>query len=491
MNNDNIYDAAYSDAHVSDEMEVKHSFNEEQTKEKKKKRKSDGRITKYIALALICSLCGGVIGSGVTYFVTGKKVSNNSSSNTVTIDPVSFATDSTALSAAEIYQKVAPAVVMVSTKTIQTVNGWFQQEAEGMGSGFIINTDGYILTNYHVIDGANEVTVTLSDGNEVTASVVNYDSDQDVAMIKINEDIEVPGVVELGDSDALQPGEEVLAIGNPLSKELSSTLTKGIVSALNRSIETQTGVSTNLIQTVQPGEEVLAIGNPLSKELSSTLTKGIVSALNRSIETQTGVSTNLIQTDTAINSGNSGGPLINTKGEVIGINTLKASDGAEGIGFAIPINDVKVKIDSLSKPILNLGVSIRVIDESGINTLKASDGAEGIGFAIPINDVKVKIDSLSKPILNLGVSIRVIDESMAKQLNMEEGLYIVEVNEFSPAEKAVLKVGDLIVKADGKRIKTFEELQEIKNSKEEGDSINIEFIRDGKTQNATITLTSN
>ncbi|MDU2490223.1 MAG: trypsin-like peptidase domain-containing protein [Clostridium celatum] len=396
MNNDNIYDAAYSDAHVSDEMEVKHSFNEEPTKEKKKKRKSDGRITKYIALALICSLCGGVIGSGVTYFVTGKKVSNNSSSNTVTIDPVSFATDSTALSAAEIYQKVAPAVVMVSTKTIQTVNGWFQQEAEGMGSGFIINTDGYILTNYHVIEGATEVTVTLSDGQEVTASVVNYDSDQDVAMIKINEDIEVPGVVELGDSDALQPGEEVLAIGNPLSKELSSTLTKGIVSALNRSIETQTGVSTNLIQT-----------------------------------------------DTAINSGNSGGPLINTKGEVIGINTLKASDGAEGIGFAIPINDIKVKIDSLSKPILNLGVSIRVIDES-----------------------------------------------MAKQLNMEEGLYVVEVNEFSPAEKAGLKGGDLIVKADGTRIKTFEELQEIKNSKEEGDSINIEFIRDGKTKNATITLSS-
>ena len=367
-----------------------------QLKKKRKKRKSGSGIAKYIALALICSLGGGVIGSGVTYFVTGKNVSDNSSGNTVTVDPVSFATDSTALSAAEIYQKVAPAVVMVSTKTIQTVNGWFQQEAEGMGSGFIINTDGYILTNYHVIEGATEVTVTLSDGQEVTASVVNYDSDQDVAMIKINEDVEVPGVVELGDSDALQPGEEVLAIGNPLSKELSSTLTKGIISALNRSVETESGVSSNLIQT-----------------------------------------------DTAINSGNSGGPLINTKGEVIGINTLKASDGAEGIGFAIPINDVKDKIDSLSKPILNLGVSIRVVDEP-----------------------------------------------LAKQLNLEEGLYVVEVNEYSPAEKAGLKSGDLIVKADGTRIKTFEELQEIKNSKEEGDTINIEFIRDGKTKNTTITLTS-
>ena len=399
MDNENIYDAAYSETEVSEEVEVKHTFNEEPNKDKKKKKKNrnGNGFAKYIALALICSLCGGVIGSGVTYFITDRNGNNNSSGNIVTADPVSFATDNTALSAADIYKKVAPAVVMVSTKSVQSVNGWFQQETEGMGSGFIINNDGYILTNYHVIDGAKEVTVTLSDNREVKASVVNYDADQDVAMIKINEDIEVPGVVELGDSDALQPGEEVLAIGNPLSKELSSTLTKGIVSALNRSVETETGVSTNLIQT-----------------------------------------------DTAINSGNSGGPLINTKGEVIGINTLKASDGAEGIGFAIPVNDVKDKIESLSKPILNLGVSIRAIDES-----------------------------------------------MAKQLNMEEGLYIVEVNEFSPAEKAGLKAGDLIVKADGKRVKTFEELQEVKNSKEEGDSINIEFIREGKTQNATITLTSN
>ena len=398
MDNENIYDAAYSETQVIEQSEMKHTFTEEPSKEKKKKRKNGkgNGIAKYIALALICSLCGGVVGSGITYFVTDKSEGNNSSNNTVITDPVSFATDNTALSAADIYKKVAPAVVMVSTKSVQSVNGWFQQETEGMGSGFIINTDGYILTNYHVIDGAKEVTVTLSDGREVTASVVNYDADQDVAMIKLNENVEVPGVVELGNSDALQPGEEVLAIGNPLSKELSSTLTKGIVSALNRSVETDSGVSTNLIQT-----------------------------------------------DTAINSGNSGGPLINTKGEVIDINTLKASDGAEGIGFAIPINDVKDKIDSLSKPILNLGVSIRVIDES-----------------------------------------------MAKQLNMEQGLYIVEVNEFSPAEKAGLKGGDLIVKADGTRIKTFEELQEIKNSKEEGDSINIEFIRDGKTQNTTITLTS-
>ena len=394
MDNENIYDVAYSETEINDDGDQGTNFNEEPKKKKRKKNKNG--MAKYIAIAIICSLCGGVVGSGVTYFIAGNSNKNNSGSS-IKLDPVSFASDNNAMSAADIYKKVAPAVVMVSTKSIQSINGWFQQETEGMGSGFIINTDGYILTNYHVIEGAKEVTVTLSDGREVKASVVNYDENQDVAMIKINENIEVPGVVELGDSDALQPGEEVLAIGNPLSKELSSTLTKGIVSALNRSVETETGVNTNLIQT-----------------------------------------------DAAINSGNSGGPLINTKGQVVGINTLKASDGAEGIGFAIPINDVKDKIESLSKPILNLGVSIRVI---------TSD--------------------------------------MAKQLNLEEGLYIVEVNEFSPAEKAGLRPGDLIVKADGKRVKTFEELQEVKNSKNEGDTINIEFIRDGKTQNTTIMLTSN
>lgn len=396
MNNENIYDVAYSEAEVIENGELKYNMDTEEPKKFKKQKRRGKGIAKYIAMTVICSLCSGIIGSTVTYYVAGKNEVSSGSTNSVELDPVSLATDSSALTAAEIYNKVAPAVVIISTTSIQSVNGWFQQEVEGMGSGFIINTDGYILTNYHVVEGSNEVTVTLSDEREVTASVVNYDEDQDLAMIKINEDIEVPGVVELGDSDALQTGEEVLAIGSPLSKELSYTLTKGIVSALNRSVETESGVSSNLIQT-----------------------------------------------DTAINSGNSGGPLINTKGQVVGINTLKASDGAEGIGFAIPINDVKEKIESLSKPILNLGVSIRVVDES-----------------------------------------------LANKLNMEEGLYIVEVTEFSAAEKAGLKSGDLIVKADGTRIKTFEELQEIKNSKEEGDTINIEFIRDGKTQNATITLTA-
>ena len=402
MNNDNIYDVAYSESNDENSSSTNANINggvEVYKKHNDKKPKNNG-FAKYVATAMICSLVGGFAGSGFTYMLVkdSNGVTNAGiTASNVQADPVSFATTSGALTASEIYNKVAPAVVIVSTKSIQSYNGWFSQETEGIGSGFIINEDGYILTNYHVVEGAKEVTVTLSDNREVKASIVNYDEAQDVAMIKLNEDVDVPGVVELGDSDALQPGEEVLALGTPLSKNLSFTLTNGIVSALNRNVETETGTTLNLVQT-----------------------------------------------NAAINPGNSGGPLINTKGEVVGINTMKISDGAEGIGFAIPINDVKTKIDALSKPILNLGISIRTVDET-----------------------------------------------LSKQLNMEQGLYIVEVNEFSPAEKAGLKAGDLIINVDGKRVKTFDELKEIKNSKEEGDTIKVEFIRDGQTKTTEVTLSAN
>ena len=167
----------------------------------------------------------------------------------------------------------------------------------------------------------------------------------------------------------------------------------------------------------------------------------MVSAVNRNVETSSGAKLNLIQTDAAINPGNSGGPLVNTKGEVIGINTMKISGGAEGIGFSIPINEVKDRIDSLSKPILNLGISIREI---------TSD--------------------------------------LAKQYKMDEGLYIVSVVEFSPAEKAGLQGGDLIVKFDGKRIKTFDELKEIRDSKEEGDVVQMEVVRNGENKTFNVQL---
>ena len=386
MDDKNIYDVVYS----SGDDNNTYNFQEPPVKVKKKRG-----FNKTIAAVIVCTLCSGFIGSGVTYLALKD---NLTQTKTINVNPSKFDTKNEALSATEAYNKVAPAAVVVSTKSV--TQGYFMQtqEVEGIGSGFIINEEGYILTNYHVVKGAQEISVTLSNDVTTTAQIVNYDENQDVAMIKItDESVKIPATVELGDSDALQPGEEVIAIGTPLSTELSSTVTKGIISATSRSVAVESGVTMNLIQT-----------------------------------------------DAAINAGNSGGPLVNTKGEVVGINSSKIS----------------------------------------------GEAVEGIGFSIPINDIKDKIESLSKPILNLGISVRTIDESLSKQLNMEQGLYIVEVTEFSSAEKAGLKAGDIIVKADGTRITTFDEFKEIKNAKEEGDDISLEVVRNGESKTINVTLTA-
>lgn len=388
MDDKNIYDVVYSSG--KDNNNDTYNFQEPHVKTKKKRG-----FNKTIAGVIVCTLCSGFIGSGVTYLALKD---NLKETKTINVNPSKFDTKSEALSATEAYNKVAPAAVVVSTKSV--TQGYFMQtqEVEGIGSGFIINEEGYILTNYHVVKGAQEISVTLSNDVTTTAQIVNYDENQDVAMIKItDESVKIPATVELGDSDSLQPGEEVIAIGTPLSTELSSTVTKGIISATSRSVAVESGVTMNLIQT-----------------------------------------------DAAINAGNSGGPLVNTKGEVVGINSSKIS----------------------------------------------GEAVEGIGFSIPINDIKDKIESLSKPILNLGISVRTIDEALSKQLNMEQGLYVVEVTEFSSAEKAGLKAGDIIVKADGNRITTFDEFKAVKNGKEEGDEISLEVIRNGESKTINVKLTA-
>ena len=361
----------------------------------KKKRKG---ILGKVAGCLLLTVTGGIFGGGLTYSLIKKNdTSLNSQINYV---PQSFIeSDSEAMSAADAFNKVSPAVVTISV-TGTASNGFTASQYEGMGSGFIINEDGSILTNYHVINGAQSITVTLSDGNDVPATVVNYDEEKDLAMIKLKEGTQVPAVAELGDSDELYPGAEVIAIGTPLSKNLAYTMTKGIISGNDRTIETDSGTSVHLLQT-----------------------------------------------DAAINSGNSGGPLVNTKGQVIGINSMKL--GSQSTGSAT---------------------------------------VEGIGFAIPINEVKSKIESLSKQILNLGIKIREINSTIAERYDLEEGLYVASVEEFSPAEKGGLKIGDVIVECDGKSVKTFDELKEIKQSKNVGDTMKIRVIRDKKSVDLNVVL---
>ncbi|MGG7152911.1 S1C family serine protease [Clostridium neonatale] len=403
MNNredNNFIDVESSPVLDGEQVAWRSCFDEKEPKKKKKRR--GARIFGTIAGGILISLIGGIIGSAITYSMMG---SNRSSFNSKTTNyvPQSFVSSTNnAMSAADAFNKVAPAVVIVSTKGLQDVNyGFFsqEQEVEGIGSGFIINEEGYILTNYHVIKGATEVTVTLSTGDEVPATVVNYEETKDIAMLKLKEGTKVPAVAELGDSDAIYPGAEVIAIGTPLSKNFAQTLTKGVISGSNRTVTTENGESVNLIQT-----------------------------------------------DAAINPGNSGGPLVNTNGEVIGINSMK------------------------------------------IGTQAGSTSVEGIGFAIPINEVKNKIDDLSKPILNLGIKVRDIDANTAKQYDLEEGIYVVSVDEFSPAEKGGLKVGDIIVKCDGKSATTLDKLKEIKQTKNAGDTLGLEVVRNGKNVKLNVIL---
>lgn len=361
---------------------------------KKKKRKNGIVIIGVIAGCLAVAMTGGLIGGLVTYNAM-KKGGTVVEAKSYAAPEFANASDGT-LTVSEAFEKVKPAVVTISTKGIQTYNGIYPQEVSGIGSGFIINEEGYVLTNYHVIEGSQEVTALLSDGNEVKAKVVNYDQAKDMAMLKLADGTKVPGVAELGDSDALYPGQDVIAVGTPLSKDFAQTITKGVISAVNRSVQVSSGVSMNVIQT-----------------------------------------------DTAINPGNSGGPLVNTKGQVIGINSMKL----------------------------------------------VVDNVEGMGFSIPINDAKERIDTLSKPIITLGVTVREIDEVTAKKNDYPEGLFVKDVVEFSSAEKAGIKIADIITKFDGKRVKTFDELNEIKGKKNIGDKVEVVVERNGKEVALTLELT--
>lgn len=307
--------------------------------------------------------------------------------------------------------KVLPSVVGI--KVTYSVNspyysyyGMSGQTATATGSGVIISDDGYILTNNHVVASnertsyyqvsqATDIVVTLyNDQTEYKATIVGTDEQTDLAVLKIDK----TGLTaaELGDSSKIKVGEFAMAIGNPLN--MPSTVTTGIISATKRTI-----TSDNVTYTV-------------------------------------------IQTDAAINSGNSGGALINAEGKVIGINTLKLSgSGIEGIGFAIPINDT-------------------------VNVYKEL-----------ITNGKVK-----RPYI--GITGRDLSVETAKANNLPQGIYVLSVEEFSAAEKAGLKVGDVIVQFDGKDVKTMSDLNNIKNEHKVSDEVKMKIVREGKDQELTITL---
>ncbi|MBU3176973.1 trypsin-like peptidase domain-containing protein [Clostridium estertheticum] len=419
--NDNIIESESNNKDLTMEMQVpSEDYKEKESKEtppilednnyssindnkiKKNKGGMRKRIVAYIIVGVICSTLGGV-GSAIvtmnimkdTNVASTPKASDTKVASTAKAKLIaSNSTD--ILTVPQIVKKVSASVVAISTKTTAVSSDASGQTAqqEGVGTGVIFNKDGYILTNYHVVSGAQNVKVTLSDGKEVSAKVVNYDAASDVAVIKLADNTKVPGVAEFGDSDKLEVGEPVVAIGNPLGKEFLGSVTTGVVSALNRQVSIE----------------------------------------NKNLK--------FIQTDAAINAGNSGGPLVNSKGQVIGINTAK-------------------------------------IGETGV---------EGLGFSIPINTITPKIENLIKPLLNIGISCRDITSAMAKENNVSVGVLILQVKEFSAAEKGGITPGDIIVKFDGKNIKTVAEINTIKATHKAGDVVKTEILRDGKTIKVNITL---
>ena len=304
--------------------------------------------------------------------------------------------------------KVRPSIVGIEVE--YSVNSIFYRNkstATAAGSGIIISEDGYILTNNHIVNSsstsyyyelgkANKVTVTLyNDSTRYDATIVGTDSQTDLAVIKIEKN----GLkaAELGDSDAVQVGEFAMAIGNPLG-------------------------------------------------LTDSVTAGIVSAVNREVSDQDGNSYVAIQTDASINSGNSGGALVNSKGQVIGVNTLKLSGtGVEGVGFAIPINSTKEIYEQL----------------------------------IQYNKVK-------RPYI--GIDGYDLDEQTAEDNNLVVGIYIKTIEDFSAGEKAGLKIGDVIVEVDGTKVTKMDELNAIKNQKQIGDTLKLKVFREGKEKEITVTL---
>ena len=302
--------------------------------------------------------------------------------------------DKKALTTTEIASKVGPATVSVIAEVSYSAYGQ-SQTGEASGSGFIVSADGYIVTNNHVIDGASSVSVIVAgEKDPIKAKIVGKDATTDIAVLKI--DRTNLTFVTLGDSDSLQVGELAVAIGNPFG-ELAGSVTVGVISALDREI---------------------TINN---------------------------ATYNLLQTDASINEGNSGGPLVNSYGEVVGVTNAKVSSG-EGIGFAIPINDVKTVIEDL------------------INN----------GFVS------------GRPVLGIGVVT--VDQTTADQYGWPLGAYIRQVDKNSAAEKAGLQVGDIITKMDGTDITSTEDVVKIKNAHKVGDSISVTVTRNGGTLDMTLVL---
>lgn len=363
--------------------------------------KQKGAI-KIVALCLVCALLGGLAQPIYSSLSGGNETTIYTGDRTPTqVDTASVDT-SKELTTAEIYAKYVNSCVGITVDIVST--NVFGQTVTGAaaGSGFVITEDGYILTNYHVIDGANSIKVTFDNGKEYTATYVGGEEKSDIAVIKVDATGLTPVVI--GKSSDMLVGEQVTTIGNPLG------------------------------------------------ELTFSESTGIISALDRSITMSDGRQMNMIQTDCAINSGNSGGPLFNSHGEVIGIVSAKYS--------------------------------------SGSNSSSAS--VEGLGFAIPMDDVASMVSDLvkngyvtGKPIM--GISVANVDESVTSY-GVPQGAIIRVVTPDLCGAKAGLQAGDIVTKIDNTDVTSASDLTSAIGNYKPGDKVTLTIFRSGETKTVEVTL---
>ena len=382
----------------------------------KEKKNAKNQLIAIILVGILALGAGFGGGLAAMYYVNGSISPNSANANT---SPITIDVSEDATIAEAIAVKVLPSVVGISTVTEQQYNSFFgfnfdmgqgeTYDAQSVGTGVIVDESGYILTNSHVVNDGDtkSITVSLYDGTDVSGTVLWSDPNLDLAVVKV----EVEGLVaaELGDSDSVSIGSYAAAIGNPLGLNFERSMSQGIISGLNRSIE-------------------LGNGNSVSKMEG------------------------LMQTDATINSGNSGGPLLNSKGEVVGINTAKVQSG-EGMGFSIPIN--------VAKPI------VEEIKESGTFT-RAYIGISGIG---------------------LEEQQYYSTEDLIAEFDTAEGIYVADILQGGGAQQAGIQTGDVIIEFEGKNVGTMNKLNTLLISYRPGEEVELTVLRDKVKRTFTVKLT--
>ena len=389
---------------------------EANTSGKKPKKTGRGKyVARLAASAVAFGLIAGLVMQGVTYGFSRAGVGNGAT-QLATTKTTSSGSSTSSGDLSGVSSSVMPAIVSITGKFETTSQSWFGQtqssESEGVGSGIIIGKkDGKILivTNNHVVADAKSLSVGFVDGKSASATIRGTDSDADLAVVEVNtkdmksSTLKKIAVITLGDSSKLKTGERAIAIGNALG--YGQSVTGGYISALNRQVQLT----------------------------DKTMT--------------------LIQTDAAINPGNSGGALLNSKGELIGINTVKySSEDVEGMGYAIPINT--------AKPIINKLIKNEVASESEQ--------------------------------AYLGVAGQTIDSSMASQFDMPSGVYVQQVVKSSPAQKAGISAGDVIVSFNGSSVSTMDGLKEKISNLTAGKKVKVVVKRQnqmGTYEKKTLTVT--